>query len=301
MMRQFGLGVLLWLLVGLLTGCGSSTAPGGLEGQLLAMPNAAEQPVPLPGAVIVINGPQGSQTTTTDAEGEYRFNDLAPGAYGLAASYQGPLIGTPLQPEERRLTISSGQDERISMVLLGEGITPPPAPADPTTPLASGGQPATGANADLGGITSNPFFWYWLFNQPGNYGYSRPPVVVRRGDRPITIDTNQPSRSPAGRPYTDYGQPGSVGVRTKPPPEVVSRGSTRPGAAPASGASQPSTSTGNNGGSVRPPSSTRPSGASPASGADSTSRGTTRPSGVSARPPAPKAPAARPPSGGRRR
>jgi hypothetical protein len=298
------------LLSSLLVACGEDTRPGGLEGQVLGMLSPTEQPVLLNGAVIAINGPGGSQTTTTDAQGKYRFDDLRPGAYGFAASYQGPQAGgMTLQPEERLFSISPAQQETISVVLLAEGIAPPPTPPAPVAGQP-GSQATTGGVGGVGGggLLTDPFFWYFLFNRPGSYGYNRPPVLVGGGGGPVVIDSNQPQRSSSGRVYTDYGEPGATGVRTKPLPEVTSKGTTRPGASSSAGANSSSGTT------VRPPNPGAPAARPPSSGNGSSpaarppssssdgSKGTTRPGGgaPSVKPPTSKPPAVRPPSGGKR-
>jgi hypothetical protein len=287
------------LLAGPLAACGpSANEPGGLEGQVLGLLAPTEQPVLLPGAVIAIAGPGGTQTTTTDTAGKYRFAELRPGDYGLAASYTGPLSGDkPLQPEERQFSVSPDQDETISLVLLAEGITPPEAP--PPAPSGATGQ--TGARAGVGGgLVGDPFFWYFLFNQPYRYGYGRPPVVFGPGGRqgPIVIDDNQPQRSSSGRTYTNYDDGSTTGLRTKPVPAITSKGTTRPGST--------SSANGASGAGVRPPNPSNPGtgpAAKPPSATDSGSngsRGVTRPGGSSpapsVRPPTSRPPAARPPS-----
>src|SRR6188768_1317998 len=40
----------------------------------------------LPGVTVTIEGPRGTQTTTTDENGSYRFALLAPGGYNLKGS-----------------------------------------------------------------------------------------------------------------------------------------------------------------------------------------------------------------------
>ena len=286
---SFLVGRLTWLLVALvlvgpLAACGPNpNEPGGLEGQVLAMLSPADQPILLSSAVIAISGPGGSQTTLTDDQGRYRFDELRPGAYGFAASYQGELAGgTRLQAEERQFTISPSQDETISTVLLAEGITPPPSPPPPPPESSGGGATAAGSG---GGLMSNPFFWYFLFNQPFAYGYGRPPIVIGApgGRGPIDISRDQPTRSPTGRRYTTYGEGGTAGVGAKPVPPVTSRGATRPGAGSApAGGSQPA---------VRPPSVGAPGNGS--------NQGVTRPGGSgtspSVRPPTSRPPAVRPP------
>jgi hypothetical protein len=295
--RWLAIAITVVLAASLLGACGTDAdEPGGLEGQVLGMTSPTEQPVLLDGAVVALSGPGGSQVARTGADGKYRFDSLRPGSYGFAASYTGPQAGDrPLQSEERRFEVSPGQDDTVSVVLLAEGITPPPAP--PEVP-ATGAGAVTAAPAG-GGLMGNPFFWYFLFNQPWAYGYGRPPVVVRDPGGPVVVDRGQPQRSPAGRPYADYDPDGGVGTRAKAPPEVTSKGTTRPGAssgglAPA-GVSTPV---------IRPPSSSSsaPAARPPASGA-SDSKGVTRPGSGSApavKPPTSRPPAIRPPSVGRR-
>lgn len=277
----------VWLLISLvllspLAACGPSpNEPGGLEGQVLAMLSASEQPVLLPGAVIAISGPAGSQTTQTDGQGRYRFAELRPGAYGFAASYSGELAGsTRLQAEERQFTVSPGQDETISTVLLAEGITPPPAPPPPPADSSGG---STAAGGPGGGLMTNPFFWYFLFNQPRSYGYARPPIIVGApgGRGPIDVSREQPRQSSSGRRYTNYGEDGTAGVGTKPVPPITSRGVTRPG------------------GGAGPSRNTQPAVRPPSGG----SQGITRPGGSdnkpSIRPPTSRPPAIRPPRRGK--
>jgi hypothetical protein len=309
----------MWAVVALLlatplASCGVDPGePGGLEGQVLGMTSPTEQPVLLEGAVVALSGPGGTQAQTTDRNGAYRFADLRPGTYGFAASYQGPrATGRPLQAEERQFTVSPGQDETISVVLLADDITPPATPPPAPAAGTAGSQGATSAGGGPN-LLADPFFWYFLFNQPRGYGYDRPPVVLppTAGRGPVTIDTNQPTRSPAGRPYTRYDD-SATGVNTKPPPTVTSKGTTRPGASGTSGSSggpaaRPPSSSGSStsrpatsgGGSpsVKPPAAKPPS----SSPSNSGSKGTTRPgassgSGSSVKPPTSKPPAVRPPS-----
>lgn len=303
MRRYISLIIIGVLGLGLLAGCGrNQNEPGGLEGQVMGMLSPSQQPILLPGAVIALTGPSGSQVATTDAQGRYQFPTLAPGNYGLSASYQGPLVTSPpLQAEERRFSVSPGLDETISMVLLAEGITPPPTPPSGPVPPVGGGSSVNsgGGGVSSGGLFSDPFFWYFVFNQPGHYGYSRPPIVLGSpgGSGSVVVSPEQPRRSGSGRPYTEYDDRGGVGRQTKPPPEVISKGSTRPGAgASNTGGGSTSAKPGGTGGNspvVRPPSS------SPPTGTDS-SRGTTRPgSGPVVNPPSSQPPVVRPPSSNR--
>ncbi|MDE2993789.1 MAG: hypothetical protein OXU67_07885, partial [Chloroflexota bacterium] len=134
--------------------------------------------------------------------------------------------GTALGSQGREVNVSSGNVETVSVVLLPEGVQPPPVPAD----LEQRARGSGGVAAGYGGIMNNPFFWLWMFDRPWVFGYPRPPVVTTRpAGGPVTIDPNQaqaPAR--AGRSYTTYAPDGRPG--TKPPP---AKGVARPGAAAA--------------------------------------------------------------------
>src|SRR5262245_43581389 len=62
----------------------AQTAGGALVGVVVDEQNRS-----VPGVVVSVRGSDVSQTFTTDADGRYRFLDLAPGRYELSASSAG--------------------------------------------------------------------------------------------------------------------------------------------------------------------------------------------------------------------
>ena len=217
----------------LLAACGSP-ALGDVEGQVLAMRDAAQQPALLQGASVVLAGNGidcGKRAdhcfARTDEAGKYRFADVPAGDYGIAFSVPAKEGEPRLQEEARQFNVSRGAVETVSVVLLAEGIAKPEVPPE----LAQRGRAA----ASDPGLMGNPFFWYFMFNQPWLGGYQRPPVVIYSPgpDRSITVDRNQPAApSTPGRTYTSYGPTGGAG--TKPAPAAIeSKGVARPGQAPA--------------------------------------------------------------------
>jgi hypothetical protein len=209
----------------LLAACGGPST-GDVEGQVLAMRDATQQPSIQPGVNVVIASSSVEQITQSDAEGKYSFKGLPAGNYGIAFSVP-PVEGQPvLQPEERQFSVSPGAVETVSVVLLSDAIARPEVPPE-LQAAAQNGQPVGSSSSLMG----NPFFWYFMFNQPWLGGYTRPPVVVYTPDRTLVPDTRQPA---PGRSYTNYGPPGTPG--TKQPPTVVpSKGVTRPGQSGAAG------------------------------------------------------------------
>jgi hypothetical protein len=203
----------------LLAACGGPST-GDVEGQVLAMREATQQPSLQSGVNVVIASSSIERIAQTDAEGKYSFKGLPAGNYGIAFSIP-PVEGQPvLQPEERQFNISPGAVETVSVVLLSDAIARPEVPPE-LQAAAQNGQAVSSGSSLMG----NPFFWYFMFNQPWLGGYSRPPVVVYSPDRTLTTAPAQPA---TGRAYTNYGPPGAAG--TKPAPTVVqSKGVTRPG------------------------------------------------------------------------
>jgi hypothetical protein len=220
----------------LLSACGGPSV-GDVEGQVLAMRDAAQQPVLLAGASVILAG-NGVNcgvrpdrcVAQTDAEGKYRFTGIPSGDYGIAFNPPNKEGEPKLQAEQRQFNVSANAVETVSVVLLAEGITPPAVPAELQ-------QRGAAARNDPG-LMGNPFFWYFMFNQPWLGGYTRPPVLVygpgSGPDRPVVASPSQPA-APAGRSYTNYGPPGTPGTK----------GVARPGQAPSGGttanASRPGT------------------------------------------------------------
>ena len=88
----------------------------GIAALLLSVPAMADGPEtgiiegvvsdaagnPLPGVVVTLAGPRGSQNTVTDATGAYRFQLLVPGDYSVKAEMDG------FQPAEANVTATAG-------------------------------------------------------------------------------------------------------------------------------------------------------------------------------------------------
>jgi hypothetical protein len=131
--------------------------------------------------------------------------------------------------------------------MLGDGIAQPEVPAE----LAQAAQSGQAINPNSG-VMNNPFFWYFIFNQPWLGGYGRPPVVIASGpERTITVDNRQPTTASPGRSFTNYGPAGAPG--TKPAPVVVpSKGVTRPGQSALPGAAGGAAASDPSKGVVRP-------------------------------------------------
>jgi Carboxypeptidase regulatory-like domain len=227
------------LLALLAVACGGPSI-GDVEGQVLAMHDATKQPDLQAGVNVVVAGRNVERVTQTDGGGKYVFKDLPSGDYGIAFSLPAKEGETALQTEERQFSVSPGKVETVSVVLLADGIAKPEVPAE-LAHAAQSGQAITPGS----GMMNNPFFWYFVFNQPWLGGYNRPPVVIATGpQRTITVDAPQPAAP--GRTYTNYGPAGAPG--TKPAPQVVqSKGVTRPGqsASLPSGAAVPAAPGGN--------------------------------------------------------
>jgi hypothetical protein len=233
-----------------LTACGGQSF-GDVEGQVLGLASAGEQPALVKDAGVVLAGNGidcGNRTdlcvAKTDANGKYAFKEVPAGPYAVA--FQAPAGAVKLQDEVRQFTVSPNAVETVSVVLLAEGMTVPEPPAE----LAN--RPANQSGGYSSGLTSNPFFWYWMFNQPWIGGYSRPPVVVMNSDRTVTVDRSQPSTTATGRQYSSYGPGG------KPAPV---KGVSRPGQSALGAGSVPDTSVrsgSGSAGSVRAPANTAP-------------------------------------------
>ena len=238
-------GVLLLLVM--LVSCRDTANPtGDIEGQVLGMPSTTEQPVALAGAAVLIAGNRiecGTRADNcvaeTDSSGAYRFADVPTGSYGLLFVYEDPTFaqGKPLDNQGREVNVSKDEIETVSVVLLPEGVTPPPIPAG----IATNTVPSGGYHSGGGGITSNPFFWLWLMDRPYAFGYSRPPVLdAPRGGGQVTSRADLPSTSGTGRQYTSYGPAGASGTKST-PKAIPAKGVTRPGAAAVSTGSRTGT------------------------------------------------------------
>ena len=238
------------LLLVLLVSCRDTANPtGDIEGQVLGMPSVGQQPVALSGAAVLIAGNRiecGTRpdncVAETDAAGTYRFADVPTGGYGLLFVYDDPTFaeGKPLDNQGREVNVSKDEIETVSVVLLPEGVTPPPIPAGVSRDTV----PPGGYRGGGGGITDSPFFWLWLMDRPYAFGYSRPPVLnAPRSGGPVTSGADLPSGSSTGRQYTRYGPSGASGTKST-PKAISAKGVTRPGAAAVSTGSRTSTARG---------------------------------------------------------
>ena len=82
MARVFSLLVLAFAL--LAPAAGAQTQTGTVEGKI-----ADQQGAVLPGVTLTLTGPRGSQSTVSDAEGNFRFVGVAPATYVLKAELSG--------------------------------------------------------------------------------------------------------------------------------------------------------------------------------------------------------------------
>ena len=110
--------------------CGAAT--GDIKGQVLGMPSTSEQPVRLAGATVFIAGSEidcgrrsDNCVTRTDSTGQYRFDDVPAGDYGLSFIHDDPTFanGTALGSQGREVNVSSGNVETVSVVLLSRRRT----------------------------------------------------------------------------------------------------------------------------------------------------------------------------------
>lgn len=250
----FGLSWVVWMIIGgvillvfLLSSCKAPT--GEIEGQVLGMPTTTQQPVALSGAAVLIAGNRiecGTRADNcvaeTDGAGTYRFADVPAGDYGLLFIYddQNFAEGKPLDNQGREVNVSKNGIESVSVVLLPQGVQPPPIPAGAHRDSV----PPGGYRGGGGGFTDSPFFWLWLFDRPYAFGYSRPPVVMApRSGGPVTSSSSLPASSRADRRYTSYGSSGTSGAKTA-PKSISAKGVSRPGAAAIGTGSRTSTARG---------------------------------------------------------
>lgn len=233
-----------FIVLALLPACG--TQQGTIEGQVLGMYAADQQPKILSDALIQVSGSHGDQNPVhTDANGKFHMT-LPYDNYNLLASADG------YQPREKTVQLNSGNVETVGFVLVAPGIQEPSSPP-PLTPqdrqALSSGSAFTGGYS--GSFLNDPWFWFWMFDRPYYFGYPRIPFVTygspvyAGGHTVIVIDHRTDPTIPANqRGYTSYRDPSGPAVPgTKPAPQPVavatgSKGATKPGVggAAASGA-----------------------------------------------------------------
>jgi hypothetical protein len=111
---------------------------------------------PIAGAEVLVDGPGGSRTLTTDPAGQYFLDGLAAGTYTLTLSV--PDGYDAVSPTTLTVTITAageirgGQDFVVEQAPDEPSPTPtPPNPTDSTPPTTPGVNPGTGWLPDTGG------------------------------------------------------------------------------------------------------------------------------------------------------
>lgn len=266
-----GLASLAFLLSLFLAACGSRE--GTVEGQVLGMYNTTDQPKILQGATILIAGSKGDRPPiTTGGDGHFKVS-LPYDNYNIEASYPG------LQARQKTFAIDSDKTESAGFVLVADGI------AEPTSPPPPPPNPQQYGRAES--VATDPWFWFWMFDRPYYYGYSRP-AWVSYGSPSSTVIVIDRKTDPAvasnNRGYVAYSDPQrpQPGTKAAPVAQTVATGSK--------GASKPGTggSSASNAAPVSPPSSGNKGSAGGSSAGSS--------AGTQTKPVAP--PAAAPPSSG---
>ena len=237
---------------------------GQVAGQILVMTQTDADLQAVPAQLTLTGGGDfAARTVSTESDGSYKIDNLPLGEYELEAAVPNGVDGKTIQPRKKYFTADDCYIESVSTVLLADGITPPAEPpaAQYTTVNYN--------NTPHYSLTSNPFFWLWLFDRPNHYGFGYPPyytTTVYRQNNVIYVPT-QPHYQPtnANYRYTNYGSNNNSATGVKTPPPVVSKGTTRVGN---SGYVKPSSGSSVKGGAT----------AKPGSGSSSNgSKGSTRP------------------------
>lgn len=100
--------------------------PGALGGKVLD-----DEGAPVSDVTIEITGPDGAETLTTDAEGNYYLGDLPPGEYTIVMTV--PDGYTTVGPATRMVTISTAGETRLDQdfeIALEQTSPPPGEPTD---------------------------------------------------------------------------------------------------------------------------------------------------------------------------
>ena len=230
---------------------------GQVSGQILAVSDEAKGLQPVPATLTLTTAGKDPVSVKADADGNYSLDNLDINEYEVAASLPGGLDGKTFQVKKKYLTVDDCQVETASMVLVADGITVPETP--PTPPQQ---QIVYVNNQPHYSIANNPFFWLWLFDRPGHYGYSYPPVYTTRIYNTGGVVYVPQAPRPVSNPnysYTSYKPGDTTATKVKSEPPIVSKGSTRIGS---SGYVKPPVSSGSKG-SSRPGSSSGSSSSSP--------------------------------------
>jgi len=206
---------------------GSCDGKGEVSGQVLVLTDLKQPLKNAPATIsLKLNGGE-AKTYTTEADGTYTIKDLETNEYELEASLPGGIEGKIIEPRKKYFTVDDCYVETVSMVLLAQGLEAPAAPAPETVRsevVYVNSQPHYS-------LTSNPFFWLWLFDRPHYYGYNYPPSYTTRiynNNNVVYVPQNRPAPADSRYKYTSYSENGGgAGVKATPP--VVSKGSTRLG------------------------------------------------------------------------
>lgn len=75
---------------------------------------------PLAGIAVQLHGASGGRSATTNAHGEYRFDDVEPGSYQITPSV---ATGHRFGPPQHQVGLAAGADERVD---IDVPLPPPP-------------------------------------------------------------------------------------------------------------------------------------------------------------------------------
>lgn len=269
--------MLVFALSLLLTACGSQE--GTIEGQVLGMFNTTDQPKILEGATIMISGSKGDRPPITTGSGGHFKVSLPYDNYNVEASYPG------LKARQKTFSIDSDKTESAGFVLVADGIDEPTSPPPPPP------NPQQYGRSDS--VAADPWFWYWMFDRPYYYGYSRPAWVTYGPSRSTVIIIDRrtdPAVASNNKGYVAYSDPAhpQPGTKAAPVAKTVATGSK--------GASKPGAggSVASNAAPVSPPSSGNKGASSGTSGSGSGGSSSGGSAGSQTKPSAP--PAVAPPS-----
>jgi len=95
------------------SGVSAQETTGTLRGRIVD-----PQGLALPGVSVVVTGPQGSKTVTSESDGRFTLPFLTPGVYAVRAELQGFKAA-----EQRNVTVSLGQTVDLSLKLELGGVT----------------------------------------------------------------------------------------------------------------------------------------------------------------------------------
>jgi len=121
--------------------------PGALGGQVTDTGKAA-----VAGATVTVDGPGGTHTLTTDADGNYFLDDLAPGSYTITLTVPS---GYRAATTTRTVTITAageirgGQDFRVSKIVASTSPSSTPTSSAGTSPNGGGSEPIANTGAGI--------------------------------------------------------------------------------------------------------------------------------------------------------